>query len=341
MAAVNVTVGIPTFNRAPLLAQAIESVLSQTLTCFRLVISDNASTDATPEVVRSFADERIEYLRSDCNVGAIGNLNRLIGLADTEFLVLLPDDDVLYPSHLGACVELLERSDTLGMTHTGFDLIDAGSRVLGRMRPLGTRSPTVIEPRGRALERLMVSNWPACFASVMYRTRAIVDAGGLREQDGQFGDMELWMRIALHWDLGYVARPLAGFRTHAASASSSVGTRHGVAADERELVALHAQMRFERRMSFLEDAPMKRGRMTSLRALARLQLLVEQASDGLARRELATRLGQLIMEHPRILSRVALWRLIAAELGGRRARATLRAITARRSQGASVPSGSP
>jgi glycosyltransferase involved in cell wall biosynthesis len=94
MAAATVTVGIPTFNRAPMLEQAIESVLAQTFTGFRLVISDNASTDATTDLVRSFDDGRIEYLRSERNVGATANLNRLIGLADTEFLVLLPDDDL-------------------------------------------------------------------------------------------------------------------------------------------------------------------------------------------------------------------------------------------------------
>jgi hypothetical protein len=344
VATVTVTVGIPTFNRARLLAQTIESVLSQTFTGFRLVISDNASTDATPELVRSFDDDRIEYLRSERNVGAIANQNRLIALADTEFLVLLPDDDVLYPGHLGECVELLQRFDTLGLAHTAFDLIDAESRVFGRMRPLPSRSPTVVEPHRRALNRLMVSSWPVCFASVMYRTKAIVDAGGLREQDGQFGDLQLWMRIALHWDFGYVARPLTGFRAHAESASSSVGSHEGAQADERELVLLHAQMRFERRMSFLEDASIEPRRAASLRARARLQLLVEEASEGLATREIASRLSDLVIGHPSIMSRPALWRLIAAQLGGRRGRALLRSLTVARSEGASAPSlptGSP
>ena len=67
-------------------------------------MSDNASDDDTPDVVRSFDDGRIDYVRSERNIGAIGNINRLIALADTDFLVLLPDDDVLYPGHLDATV---------------------------------------------------------------------------------------------------------------------------------------------------------------------------------------------------------------------------------------------
>ena len=339
-----VTVGIPTFNRAPLLAKTIESVLSQTFTDFCLVISDNASTDATPDVVRSFADERIDYARSDRNVGALANFNRLIALAQTEFLVLLPDDDILYPSHLEECLTLLRRSDAIGLAHTAFDLIDSESRVYRRMRPLVTRAPTVIEPRHRALDRLMVSIWPVCSASVMYRTRAIVEAGGLREQDGEFGDLEMWMRIALHWDIGYVARPLTGFRTHSESASNKVGNRNGAAADPGELVLLHARMRYERRMSFLREASIEERSAAALRARASLQLLVEQAGEGLAGREVAARVADLIVDHPRTLSRPALWRLIVAELGGRRARSLLRALTAGPAKGAvasSAPTGVP
>ena len=69
-----------------------------------------------------------------------------------------------------------------------------------------------IDRRDRALEYLMVSDWGLCFPSVAYRTKAILEAGGLREEEGPFGDRQLWMRIALDWDFGYIAKPLAGFR---------------------------------------------------------------------------------------------------------------------------------
>ena len=105
MSGMKLTVGIPTFNRARWLRETIESVLAQSFTNFRLIVSDNASEDDTPDVVRSFSDARIDYVRSERNVGAIENFNRLIELADTEFFVLLPDDDVLYPGHLAAAVE--------------------------------------------------------------------------------------------------------------------------------------------------------------------------------------------------------------------------------------------
>ncbi len=97
-----VTVGIPTYNRASLLDETIRSVLGQQFADFRLVVSDNASDDGTSELVGSFADPRLAYVRSERNVGMIANLNRLIALTETEFLLLLPDDDIVYPGYLGS-----------------------------------------------------------------------------------------------------------------------------------------------------------------------------------------------------------------------------------------------
>jgi glycosyltransferase involved in cell wall biosynthesis len=155
-----VTVGIPTYNRAEMLRGAIESVLAQTFTDFRLLVSDNASEDDTPDVVRSYDDDRIEYVRAEHNVGPAGNFHRLLELADTEYLVLLPDDDLLYPDHLKASIELLDRYKNLGLAHTAFDLIDEDSRVTQRMSPLAGRAPAPGVAPEAALERLMVSVVP-------------------------------------------------------------------------------------------------------------------------------------------------------------------------------------
>jgi glycosyltransferase involved in cell wall biosynthesis len=323
MNAMKLTVGIPTFNRAALLRETIESVLAQSFTSFRLIVSDNASDDDTPEVVRSFDDERIEYVRSAHNVGSIGNLNRLIGLAETEFLVLLPDDDILYPGHLGAAVEVLQRFETVGLVHSAFNMIDERSRVIRRVDPVASQSPVMIERREPALERLMSSPWGLCFPSVVYRTEALVQAGGLREQEGPFGDRQLWMRMALEWDFGYLAEPLAGLRIHPNRVTTGVGAERARSSDEDERVHLYAQVIFERRVDFLDEAPLEFQTKESLRALATLHLLIESAALGRPWREVAARLANLVWTYPRILLRRALWRLVVAQLGGRRARSAL------------------
>jgi len=83
-----------------MLQESIGSVLAQSYSDFRLLVSDNASTDETSEVVTSLADPRIDYVRSTENIGMIGNFNRIVEMCTTEYVVLLPDDDILYPEYL-------------------------------------------------------------------------------------------------------------------------------------------------------------------------------------------------------------------------------------------------
>src|SRR5512141_366889 len=112
---IDVTVGIPTYNRSELLIRAIASVLGQSYRHFTLVVSDNASDDDTASVVASFRDPRLVYRPLDHNIGRAANTNRLIELAETEFVVLLGDDDELHPDHLSMTVPALKRRATVGV----------------------------------------------------------------------------------------------------------------------------------------------------------------------------------------------------------------------------------
>jgi hypothetical protein len=327
-----VTVGIPTFNRAELLRGAMESVLRQTYTSFRLLVSDNASGDDTPKVVRSFGDERIEYVRSEQNIGPIGNFRRVIDLAATEFLLILPDDDALHPDHLHATVDIMDRFENVGLVHTAFDLLDGQSRVTGSHYPLRSGSPVTIEKGGLALERLMVTDFPICFSSVLYRTQAIVAAGGLREEEGPFGDIQMWMRIALDWDFGYLAKPLTAIRIHENSITSNIGVEHGVTPEGPELDVLHEQMRFERRTAFVDHAPLEPRTAQRLRTLAALNLLAVRASRGMPWGEAMAGQAKLVSSYRRIVQRRAFWRLLLAQLGGRRLRASVRTAQSRRAR---------
>src|SRR6476646_10618157 len=98
-----VSVFIPTYNRARLLGFAIESVLAQTYGDFELVVSDNASTDETPDVVAGFDDPRLEYVRQPENLGLLERTVRALderpraGVAHAAFDVIGEDNEVLLP----------------------------------------------------------------------------------------------------------------------------------------------------------------------------------------------------------------------------------------------------
>jgi len=107
-----VSIGLPVYNGEDHLAEAIESVLSQTYQNFELVICDNASTDRTEEICRRFAarDSRVHYHRNPENIGATGNFRRTFELANAEFFNWLSHDDLLGPKYLETCLALFGRS---------------------------------------------------------------------------------------------------------------------------------------------------------------------------------------------------------------------------------------
>ena len=91
---------IPTYNRSDLISKAINSVLSQTLNDFELLIHDNSEDNKTELVIKSFTDERIKYYRHPENIGMIANWNSLLYASKGEFVKFLNDDDIMLPKCL-------------------------------------------------------------------------------------------------------------------------------------------------------------------------------------------------------------------------------------------------
>ncbi len=107
-----VSVGMPVRNGARYLDRTLRSILAQDFTDFELNIADNASTDATEAICRWYAarDPRVRYVRSDRNLGAAANHNRVVGMARGEYFKLASHDDICHRSLLRRCVEALDRA---------------------------------------------------------------------------------------------------------------------------------------------------------------------------------------------------------------------------------------
>lgn len=106
MATVTVTVGMPVYNGARTLARAIDSVLAQTHQDFELVISDNASTDATASILAEYAarDPRVRVIRQPTNIGGKRNFVFVSEQANTPLFMWLGHDDWIDPAYLERCV---------------------------------------------------------------------------------------------------------------------------------------------------------------------------------------------------------------------------------------------
>ena len=131
---VTASIGLPVYNGEQFLPQAIESVLAQTLGDFELVISDNASTDATEDVCRRYAarDARVRYHRLGENVGAMRNFEHVYRLCGGggRYFKWAAHDDVLEPRFLEACGAALDADPEAVLAYPKARFIDAAGRHL-------------------------------------------------------------------------------------------------------------------------------------------------------------------------------------------------------------------
>jgi glycosyltransferase involved in cell wall biosynthesis len=127
-----ITVGLPVRNGEAFLEESLDSLTSQTFEDFEIVISDNASSDRTPEICRDHAakDRRIRYVRNETNLGQTANLHRPIQLARGRYYRMHHDDDRLHSRCLEACVEVLDREPSVVLSHTFTELIDGSGSVV-------------------------------------------------------------------------------------------------------------------------------------------------------------------------------------------------------------------
>jgi glycosyltransferase involved in cell wall biosynthesis len=332
----DVTVGIPTWNRSGLLRKAIESVLAQSYPHFTLLVSDNASDDDTAATVASFDDPRVIYRPLETNIGRTANFNRVIELAETEFVLILGDDDELQPDHLSRLLEELKRRPNVGVGHTGYEIVDEQGNVLApHAPPPYVDGPIVFETGSEYLERNMTSGPEICISSTVFRKAALENAGRLRIEDGVIDDFPLLMRIAGAWDFLYVNAPLALLRTHEGASSSSLGefTPRGFRSS-RSL----PDILYQHRLKCLTEAHLPPATHQSLARKARrshrrdlLAHLSMRARTGDGVIAPLKALGAEIRRDRRLAVDPLTWRFVAGQFGGRRVGDRVReAVAARR-----------
>ena len=128
---------MPVFNGERYLLEAAESILGQTYRDFELIISDNCSTDRTRDICESLAarDSRVRYYRNEQNLGAAPNYNRVFALSSGEYFKWADYDDVIAPSFLDECVDVLDRDPDAVCCCPKVRFIDENGSAIGDYDP--------------------------------------------------------------------------------------------------------------------------------------------------------------------------------------------------------------
>ena len=207
----SVSIILPTYNRAHLLPRAILSILNQTHQDFELIIIDDASTDATTEVVAAFDDPRIRYIRHQSNQGAAAARNTGIKASRGAYIAFQDSDDEWLPHKLERQLHALTQSPSeVGVVYSSFWLVRGNERITlpSRIRKWVSLLPSKIRRlEGDIHQALSRGNFITTQVALVRRT--CFEAVGLfDERLSRFQDWELWLRIAKHYHFQYIDEPL-------------------------------------------------------------------------------------------------------------------------------------
>ncbi|MGD8854575.1 MAG: glycosyltransferase family A protein [Gammaproteobacteria bacterium] len=209
-----VTIAIPTYNRAELLSASLRSALDQKYPDFEILVLDNASTDNTEAVVESFGDRRVRYVRSPKNIGLFRNWNRAIELNRSPYLGILQDDDALLPDFIQESVAALERNPTTALSFTLADGIDLNNAPV----PLPGEYPrSGLIPGTEYLCGIVNgANWVIQPSTVLMRSSVIDEVGPFDNPHSSHSiDINLYYRMMVSYDVVLIPRVLSRVRVHA------------------------------------------------------------------------------------------------------------------------------
>lgn len=222
------TIAIPTYNRAGMLKQALESLRQQSFRDFEIVIGDNGSTDDTATVVAEFLELPIHYHRRLENLGPVANFNQLIQEAKGEFFVLHWDDDFLHRDFLSRAHQALSGNKERvayatphwhGRLGSGYvtDLQSSDSQQISELTYF-LRDEVVEFDGPRAAVKTLVS-FPMVFPTTAVRLSSLRESGGYF-QDFEFGgDVVTMARVLSRGKVAYDGRVGGYTRIHGNNSS--------------------------------------------------------------------------------------------------------------------------
>jgi glycosyltransferase involved in cell wall biosynthesis len=193
------------------LVAAVNSVLGQTVRDLELIVIDDASSDATPDLLAGIHDERLSVLRNDQQAGLAASLNRALDAATGRYVARIDDDDIAFPERLERQLARIRAEPRVAIV--GSAVVDVAAE--------GERGRTHRLPAGG-----MALRWHALFSSPFFHPTVLVDREtldrhGLRYDPAflESEDYDLWTRLFAFADGANLPEPLVAKRVHAGQAS--------------------------------------------------------------------------------------------------------------------------
>lgn len=261
-----ISVVIPVYNRPEMVVRAIESVRSQTLSPYEIVVVDDGSTDRTPAVLRKY-DSLIRSLRTP-NRGVAAARNAGVAIAEGEWIAFLDSDDMWDPKKLEIQSAFHKTHPDILISHTAEIWIKRGRRIFQKRHHE--------KPQGWCF----YENLPFCKiapSSVMIARTLFEKMGGFDETFRICEDYDLWLRITRSYFLGLIDVPLVtkyGGHRDQLSATPII-ERHRIEALRKHLPDKRVVSQIERKMKILWKGALRYGNSEVLAYLETVKREIE------------------------------------------------------------------
>lgn len=198
-----VSVVMPVFNVGAFVKEAIESILNQSYTNFEFIIIDDASTDNTHEVIKSFEDVRLQVYTNEVNKGLAANLNRAIMIAKGKYILRMDGDDISHPDRIKIQVKFMESNPDVGIVGSWIKLFGVANTV--------NEYPT----EDISCKFQLLFGVPFAHPSVAFRKSDLFKFNLFyNEELTQYGeDYDLWVRAARVIKFSNIPEVLLNYRT--------------------------------------------------------------------------------------------------------------------------------
>jgi len=214
-----VTVIIPTFNRAAMVCEALDSVLAQSYRPLEVVVVDDGSTDGTAEAVARWGEEHagdgfsLRCVRQE-NLGGNPARNRGIAKATGSFIAFLDSDDRWLPEKLQRQLDVLRRDRCIGGVYCGVRHVNAETGE-------ATEPTDRAYPSGRLLQQLLIKDVTAPTSTYVIRREVFKKVGRFDTNLQARQDWDMWIRLAAEYEIGCVPEPLVEYRHHPGTRTNS------------------------------------------------------------------------------------------------------------------------
>jgi glycosyltransferase involved in cell wall biosynthesis len=221
-----ISICIPTYNNEEYIAKTIRSVFNQTYQDFEIIISDDASTDRTIEIVQSFNDSRIKIFNHEVNEGLSSNWNRSIDLARGDYIKLVCGDDILYPTCIEKQMRILDNDTNLAIA-----LVTSYSHVINSIDNVIFKRKSIFHSGENNSKKVMKkcirmgSNFIGEPMVGMFRRASLHDDLKFDGSNPHMIDLDFWFKLFEKGNLYIINDYLSAFRVSSGSISASLNIK--------------------------------------------------------------------------------------------------------------------